>query len=57
MELLISHQKIDFDFEDSMKRTAPYYVIDNKNKNDGEIFLDKILNKAQHLVPLYHNLL
>ncbi len=33
-----------------MKRTAPYYVIDNKNKNDGEIFLDKILNKAPHLV-------
>ena len=52
VELLISHPKIDFDLEDSMKKTAPYYVIDNKTKNDGELFLDKILNKALHLVTL-----
>lgn len=35
-----------------MKKTAPYYVIDNKNKNDAEVFLDKILNKAPNLVSI-----
>jgi hypothetical protein len=33
-----------------MKKTAPYYAIENKNKNDAEIFLNKVLTHAPHLV-------
>lgn len=34
VELLCGHPHIDFDCEDSMKKTAPFYAIENKNKND-----------------------
>lgn len=27
VDLLIAHPKIDFDLEDSMKKTAPYYAV------------------------------
>lgn len=53
VELLCSHHNIDFDSQDSMKKTAPYYAIENKNKNDAEIFLNKILTHAPHLVTLF----
>ena len=33
-----------------MKKTAPYYAIENKNKNDAEIFLNKVLTHAPYLV-------
>jgi len=38
-----------------MKKTAPFYAIENKNKNDSEIFLDRLLKHAPHLVmnPIY----
>ena len=52
VELLVANPKIDFDLQDSMKKTAPYYAVENKNKNDGEIFLDKILKFAPHLVTI-----
>lgn len=55
VELLCGHEMIAFDSEDSMKRTAPYYAIENKNKNDGEIFLNKLLTHAPHLVTIYHH--
>jgi hypothetical protein len=29
-----------------MKKTAAFYAIENKNKNDAEIFLDKVLKLA-----------
>jgi hypothetical protein len=34
LELLCAHPKIDFESADSMKKTPPFYAIENKNKND-----------------------
>ena len=36
-----------------MKKTAPFYAIENKTKNDAEIFLDKVLKLAPQLVYFF----